>query len=265
MKLTILGCGATTGVPMIAAGWGKCDPNNPKNYRLRSSVLIEDDKTVILVDTSPDIRQQLIAAEVSRLDAVLYTHSHADHAHGIDDLRAINRAMNAPIPAYSDKTTLDALKLRFDYVFEPLADGAETIYKPWLLDREVTHGETFKVNQTEITPYDQDHGFSRTLGFLFNSGKSSIAYSTDLTELPEPSFEVLEEVSELDLWIIGTLVSKPHPTHAHVEKALSWIDRVKPKRAILTHMSVALDYAELSSLLPEGVDAAYDGMVIDTS
>jgi phosphoribosyl 1,2-cyclic phosphate phosphodiesterase len=262
VKLTILGCGATTGVPMIAAGWGNCDPNNPKNHRLRSSILVEDDDTVILVDTSPDIRQQLLAANVTRLDAVLYTHSHADHCHGIDDLRAINRAMNAPIPAYTDKTTFSDLKQRFGYVFEPMAEGAKTIYKPLLTEHEITHGETFEINKTQIRAFDQDHGFSQTLGFIFQNGKSTIAYSTDLTELAEPSFELLEEAGGLDLWIIGTLVNNPHPTHAHVDKALSWIDRIKPKRAILTHMSVALDYAELSSMLPKSVEAAYDGMVL---
>ena len=261
MKVTILGCGATTGSPMIAAGWGKCDPENPKNYRLRSSILVEDDDTVILVDTSPDIRQQLLAAEVSRLDAVLYTHSHADHAHGIDDLRAINRAMNSSIPAYSDKATLEILKRRFDYVFEPIAEGAKTIYKPWLIGHDISPHEPFSINQTEIIGFDQDHGFSRTLGFRFGTGNGSFAYSTDLTELPEESFEA---VAGVDLWIIGTLVNKPHPTHAHVDKALSWIERIKPKRAILTHMSVGLDYEELRSRLPEGVEPAFDGMVLET-
>ena len=267
MKVTILGSGATTGTPMIAEGWGKCDPENPRNYRLRSSILVKDGETDILVDTSPDIRQQLLAAEVSRLDAVLYTHAHADHAHGIDDLRAINRAMNAPIPAYSNKHTFSELKRRFDYVFEPLAEGAETIYKPWLIEHEIALGETFRVNQTEITAFDQDHGFSRTLGFKFSD---KFAYSTDLTELPEESFKVLangleESGRSLDLWIIGTLTSNPHPTHAHVDKALDWIARIKPKKAVLTHLSVGLDYAELSARLPDGVEVAYDGMVMETS
>jgi phosphoribosyl 1,2-cyclic phosphate phosphodiesterase len=265
VKITILGCGATTGTPMIGRGWGRCDPDNPRNYRLRSSILVEQDETVILVDTSPDLRQQLLAADVSKLDAVLYTHSHADHVHGIDDLRAINRIMNAAIPAYSDKTTLDAMKMRFDYIFEPLAEGAETIYKPWLIGHEIAPGETFSINQSLITAFDQDHGFSRTLGYLFRSELGSFAYSTDLTKLPEDSFQVLEEAGGLDLWIIGTLVDNPHPTHAHVDKAIEWIDRVKPKRAVLTHLSVGLDYAELSSKLPDGVEPAYDGMVLKTA
>jgi phosphoribosyl 1,2-cyclic phosphate phosphodiesterase len=261
VKATILGCGATTGVPMIARGWGKCDPANPRNRRLRSSILIEDGATVILVDTAPDVREQLLAADVKRLDAVLYTHAHADHAHGIDDLRAVNRAMNAPIPCYADAHTLSDLKRRFDYVFEPMAPGAETIYKPWLIDHEIRPGETFKVNATEITAFDQDHGFSRTLGFRFGRGAGSIGYSTDLTILPEEAFPILDGV---DTWIVGTLTETPHPTHAHVDKALDWIARVKPRQAVLTHLSIGLDYAELSAKLPDGVAVAYDGLVLQT-
>ncbi|MEQ8195687.1 MAG: MBL fold metallo-hydrolase [Rhodospirillales bacterium] len=264
MRVTVLGCGATTGVPMIARGWGKCDPNNPRNRRLRSSILVEDGDTVILVDTSPDLREQMLAADVKRLDAVLYTHAHADHAHGIDDLRALNRAMNAAIPCYADVGTLNDLKRRFDYVFEPMAPGAETIYKPWLTDHEIRPGEPFKINATEITAFDQDHGFSRTLGFRFGTGPGpgSFAYSTDLTVLPEAAFPILDRV---DTWIIGTLTETPHPTHAHVEKSLGWIGRIKPRQAVLTHLGVGLDYDELSAKLPEGVAMAYDGMVLETA
>jgi len=256
VKATILGCGPSSGVPTIHDGWGACDPENPRNQRLRPSILVENGSTRILVDTSPDLRQQLLSAGVSRLDAVLYTHPHADHLHGIDDLRGVNRAMNAPLDVYADAPTIEHIRTRFEYATTPLAAGADIYYKPVLDIREIAAGDAFSVGGTEILAIDQDHGHSRTLGFRFGP----LAYTTDLKDLPEASFAALEGVSA---WLIGVFSWQPHVTHLHVDKALEWIERVKPDFAVLTHLGPAIDYGELSAKLPAGVAAAYDGMVIE--
>jgi phosphoribosyl 1,2-cyclic phosphate phosphodiesterase len=257
MRVTILGSGSATGTPTVGRGWGKCDPGNPRNRRLRPSILVADGPTAILVDTSPDLRQQLLNAEVSRLDAVLFTHYHADHLHGIDDLRPVNQAMDAPLDAYADAETMNVIAARFGYVFEPLAAGAQTYYKPTLVPRQFKSGETFAIGGVEVTPFDQDHGHCTSIGFRFGS----FAYSTDLTALDEHAFGVLDGV---ETWIIGTLTDRPHPTHAHVDKALAWIERVKPRRAFLTHLGIGLDYGALAARLPPGVEAAYDGLIIES-
>jgi len=258
MRVTILGSGGSSGTPAIDWGWGKCDPENPKNRRLRPSILVENGASQVLVDSSPDLREQFLAAGVKRLDAVLYTHIHADHLHGIDDLRAINRAMDAPLDAYGDATTLAGIGQRFPYVFSALAHDATVRYKPSLEPHEIAPGDTFRVASMEITAFEQDHGVMKTMGYRFGR----LAYSTDVTELPDVSFAALDGV---EVWIIGTLVDTPHPTHAHVDKALAWIARVKPRRAVLTHLSSLLDHEELSKRLPTGVEVAYDGLVIEVA
>jgi len=256
MKVTILGCGTSGGVPRVGGVWGACDPNNPRNRRLRPSILVESGDTAILVDTSPDLRQQLLNAEVCRLDAVLLTHFHADHLHGIDDLRPINRAINAPLDLYADAATLETVGQRFGYVFEPLAENATMYYKPTLNPQTIGDGDRLSIGGIDIEVFDQDHGYCRTLGFRFGP----IAYSTDVVELPESSFEALDGIHT---WVIGTLVDKPHETHAHVDKALQWIDRIRPKRAVLTHLGLGFDYDTLSERLPDGVEAAFDGMILE--
>ena len=258
MKVTILGAGPSSGIPTIHDGWGDCDPENPRNRRLRPSILVENGGTAVLVDTSPDLRQQLLNAGVKRLDAVLFTHGHADHLHGIDDLRGINKAMNAALDVYCDAETLNIINMRFEYTVTPLAPGADIYYKPVLNIHEISPGNGFSVNGLEIMSFDQDHGFSRTLGFCFGS----IAYSTDVLELPDEAFEALDGVHT---WIIGVFSLKEHLTHTHVDKALEWIERVKPSRAILTHLGPSIDYATLNDYVPDGVEAAYDGMVIEVS
>jgi len=253
VKVTILGCGAAGGVPMISVGWGRCDPKDPRNRRLRPSILVEEKGKTILIDTSPDLREQLLAADVSHLDAVLYTHAHADHLHGIDDLREINRAMKAPIPVFASDETLADISLRFDYVFKPLDLAKDTIYKPWLLPNAVEG--PFTAAGIGVIAFDQDHGYSRTTGYRIGD----MAYSTDVLHLPEESMAQLED---LDLWIVGCLLDIPHNTHAHVEKALAWRERLRPRHMVITHMSPRLDYQTLADTLPEGVEPGYDGLVI---
>ncbi|MCH7542436.1 MAG: MBL fold metallo-hydrolase [Proteobacteria bacterium] len=258
MRITILGCGAAGGVPMIGGQWGECDPENPRNRRRRASILVEDGETAILVDTSPDLRQQLLDADVSRLDGVIYTHGHADHVHGIDELRALNRLQRQWIDLYADAGTLNGLRKRFSYVFELERKVAEefAFYKPCLTPHEIAPGAVFTVGALKIEPFDQDHGFMRTLGLRF----ADAAYTTDAVELPDSAFAALSGVK---LWIVGCLRYEPHPTHAHLDKVLEWIRRVKPERAVLTHLGTHMDYDTLATRLPEGVTPAYDGLVLE--
>ncbi|HEV2302863.1 MAG TPA: MBL fold metallo-hydrolase [Stellaceae bacterium] len=253
MRVTVLGCGPSTGVPTIGRNWGRCDPNDPRNRRRRVSLLVEAGASVILIDTSPDLREQLIDAGVRRLDAVLLTHAHADHLHGIDDLRSVNRLMRGPIALYLDAEALAEIKSRFGYVFGPLPPDGR-FYKPILVPHEISG--PFSVNGLKVVPFTQDHGFSTTLGFRIGS----IGYSTDVTELDESAFAAL---AGIELWVVDCLRREPHPTHSHLEKTLSWIERVRPRRAVLTHMDQSLDYAELARELPPGVEPGRDGLAIE--
>lgn len=259
MRITMLGCGGAGGVPLIGNQWGACDPNNPRNRRRRVSILVEQGETRLLVDTSPDLRLQLLDAGVDDLDGVLYTHIHADHVHGIDELRVINQLHRKVIDIYSDAKTLETLAERFAYVFTPpTKKGGEFRYfKPCLEGHEITPGTPFSVGGIDILPFEQDHGFMTSLGYRFGD----MAYSTDVAELPEAAFAALEGVK---VWIVSCLRYEPHPTHAHLDRVLGWIERVKPGRAILTHMSLTVDYDELASRLPAGVEPAHDGLVLET-
>jgi phosphoribosyl 1,2-cyclic phosphate phosphodiesterase len=260
IKVTILGSGPSSGIPMVGDDWGDCDPAEPRNRRRRSSILVENTETKLLFDSSPDCREQLLDAGVKRLDAIVYTHSHADHTHGIDDLRWINFAMNAPLAAYGDANTMEILNDRFAYVFKPLRppDPGEPVryYKPVLLPHEIS-GE-FSIGDLSLKPFQQEHGFSNTLGFRIGE----FGYSTDVVDLEEASFAVLEGI---DTWLLGVFRRTPHPTHVDLRRALDWIERVKPRRTILTHMGPDMDYRTLCDELPDGVEPGYDGMVFEVA
>jgi phosphoribosyl 1,2-cyclic phosphate phosphodiesterase len=253
MRVTVLGCGASTGVPVIGGNWGRCDPNDPRNRRRRVSVLVEIGATVILIDTSPDLREQLLDARVTWINAVVMTHAHADHLHGIDDLRSVNRLMRSAIPLYADARSLAEIANRFGYVFKPI-DEPGRFYKPTLMPHEIVG--PFDIRSVPIVPFAQDHGFSTTLGLRIGG----FAYSTDVTELDDRAFAAIDGV---ELWIVDCLRRDPHPTHSHLAKTLSWITRARPQRAVLTHMDQSLDYCELSAELPSGVEPGYDGLVIE--
>lgn len=257
MKITILGAGSSTGTPGMIIGWGECDPDEPRNRRTRPSILIEEGDTRVLIDTSPDLREQALRAGFERLDAVVYTHAHADHLHGIDDLRPFNRAMNCDIPIYGDAQTLKTIRDRFPYAVTPLPEDATLYFKPVLIPHEISPATPFSVGPLTFQPILQGHGRHNTLGFRIGD----FAYSTDLIEMPESAFEALAGIKT---WILGVFSHRPHPTHVHVPKALEWIARVNPERTILTHMSPALDYRTLIETLPSGVEPGYDGMTVDT-
>jgi len=263
MKITVLGCGGSGGVPVAgreaAKGWGLADPANPKNRRLRVSVLIEGEadadghRNRILIDTSPDLRQQMLDNAITALDAVLFTHAHADHCHGLDELRGLVYARREPLDAFMDAQTREALTTRFGYAFVSSRDP-DTLYPPLLNDRVIDG--PFQVGSIPVTPFRQQHGEETTLGVRCGD----IAYSTDASALDEAAFAALAGVK---VWVVDCLRDDPHPTHSHVAQTLEWIARVKPERAVLTHMNERLDYEELLHRCPPGVEPGYDGLVIN--
>ena len=250
MQITILGCGAAVGVPVNALGWGKCFPENPKNHRLRSSVFIEIDGTHILIDSGPDFRQQVLTHHIQRIDAVLYTHAHADHINGINDLAYFSSLQKGLIPIYSDAKTLNALKKSFSYAFH-LKKGGHPLHKPFLTP--IIIQKAFYIHEIKIIPFVQDHGPITSLGFRIGD----FAYSTDVVGLDDAAFSTLEGVNT---WVVDCLRETPNPSHAHLPLTLSWIERVRPRKAYLTHMNFETDYEEILKKLPLHVEPAYDGL-----
>jgi phosphoribosyl 1,2-cyclic phosphate phosphodiesterase len=261
LAFTILGCGSSMGVPRPALGWGACDPANPKNRRRRTSLLVErtgpDGRTRVLVDTSPDLREQLLAAEADWLDGVLITHEHADHTHGIDDLRALFVRRKRRIDLHMSEATSKVMRTRFSYCFAT-PPGSE--YPPIASEQRLTAGETVTVQgeggPIAALPVLQRHGDIDSFGFRFGR----LAYSCDLSGMPDDSAAAL---AGLDVWVVDALRYRPHPSHFSVTDALAWIERIRPRRAILTNLHADLDYDTLRRQLPPHVEPAYDGMRIE--
>lgn len=256
LHFTILGCGSSGGVPRLGGHWGDCDPTNPKNRRRRCSLLVEREDTTgtttVLIDTSPDLREQLLQAEVGRLDAVIYTHAHADHVHGIDDLRMIVFNMRARLPVWADAPTRTALMQRFGYAFEqPEWSSYPPILDMNLLESDVTiDGPGGPIT---FTPFQVGHGGMDALGFRVGD----VAYLPDVADIPEKVWPVLDG---LTCWIVDALRRDPHPTHSHLAQTLEWIDRVQPQTAVLTNMHIDLDYDTICSETPDHIQPAYDGL-----
>jgi phosphoribosyl 1,2-cyclic phosphate phosphodiesterase len=258
LTLTILGCGSSAGVPRPALGWGRCDPNNPKNRRRRCSLLAEQKSaegvTRVLIDTSPDLRVQLIDAHVDHLDAVFLTHEHADQTHGIDDLRSVVLHQRRRIPTYFNMSTAKDIMARFSYCFiTPEGSDYPPILNRHSIEAGYSQAIAGKGGGLTLTAFNLRHGNIPALGYRIGNA----AYTPDVSDIPEESFPALQN---LDLWIVDGLRYAPHPSHFSVDDALSWIARFKPKRAVITNMHSDLDYEVLRLSLPEGVVPAYDGM-----
>ena len=257
MKAMILGCGPSSGVPQLGNSYPPGMLDDPRNHRMRSSIAVEHDGTWILVDTSPDLRRQLLDNGISRLDAVCYTHPHADHCHGIDDLRRVCATMDSAIAAYGNTQTLNELATRFAYVFEA-NDPRYGWYAPTLLPNVVST-EPFQVGPITVTPFAQDHIVMETLGFRFDAGGRSLAYSTDFKFLDNSGFDV---VAGIDLWIVDCQNLEENPIHGDLDRTLGWIERAGPKQAVMTHMSQDMIWAEVDERTPGHVTPAWDGMQV---
>ena len=259
MRVTILGCGSSGGVPRLGGVWGACDPSEPRNARRRCSALVERitdaGTTSVLIDTSPDMRSQLLDAGVDRLDAVLYTHAHADHVHGMDDLRMIVINMRSRLPVWADQPTHDALIDRFGYAF---IRPEGSMYPP-ILDMNLMEGDVTidgPGGPLTFTPFLVPHGGMDALGFRVND----VAYLPDVASIPDHIWPHLEN---LRCWIVDALRRDPHPTHSHLAQTLEWIERMEPREAVLTNMHTDLDYATVAAETPDHIQPAFDGMQLD--
>ncbi len=259
LRFTILGCGSSGGVPRIGGHWGDCDPDNPKNRRLRCSMLVErtsaQGTTRVLIDTSPDMREQLLRVEVERLEAVVYTHAHADHMHGLDDLRQVVFNTRTRLPVWADGPTQEALYSRFGYAFVQPEGSA---YPP-ICDLHMIHG-MFRIDgpggAIDFSPIKVAHGSIDVLGFRIGG----LAYLPDVSDIYPTAWE---QLAGLDILVLDALRRTPHPTHAHLALALEWIERAAPARAVLTNMHIDLDQVTVDAETPAHVSAAYDGLVLE--
>ncbi|MDR1561024.1 MAG: MBL fold metallo-hydrolase [Holosporaceae bacterium] len=251
MKITVLGSGSSVGVPSLKYGWGNCDNNNPKNYRTRSSIIIESGTTTLLIDMSPDLRQQLLNYGSDKIDAVIFTHAHYDHTIGINELRPIFLGENKALHAYAKKNVICEIKKMFFYLFE---NSEHEIYKPYISLHLLE--ETFTIGDISGICFDQNHGFSKSLGIRIGN----FAYSTDIAFLDD---EIIHKLQGIDTWIVECLsIKTAKPTHAHLDLTLDWIKKINPRKAFLTHMDISMDYDALRKILPENVEPAYDQMSI---
>lgn len=253
MKIRILGSGTSSGVPRIGNDWGACDPAEPRNRRTRASIIAESPTTRVLVDTSPDMRAQLLNADVAQVDAVIWTHDHADHCHGLDDLRQLFHAKGSPVAGYARRETLESLHQRFGYAFHGRDGYPPTVTGHLLPDR-------MTIDDIMISIVDQPHGNITSAGIRFDFGGRSVGYSTDLNRMTN---EMEALFNGLDLWVVDALRVRAHPTHTHLAQTLGWIEQLKPRNAVLIHMDQSMDYATLKRTLPDGVEPGYDGMEIN--
>jgi phosphoribosyl 1,2-cyclic phosphate phosphodiesterase len=256
--VTLLGTGGSAGVPMIGGAdgsgdWGACDPTEPRNRRTRSSIVIESENQRLLVDTSPDMRSQLLDCGVPGVDAILFTHAHADHITGLDDVRVLNRIAGRPLPAFASAGTLAEITRRFGYAFRPW--DPPHFYRPVLEAKPIAPGDILDAAGMSVRVFTQNHGRVETLGLRVGA----FGYSTDVVALDEAAFAVLAGV---DTWVVDCFLRESHWTHANVEIVRGWVDRLKPRRTVLTHMGTDMDWAWMQANLPAGIEAGYDGMVL---
>jgi phosphoribosyl 1,2-cyclic phosphate phosphodiesterase len=253
MKLTMLGSGTSTGVPRVGNDWGLCDPAEPKNRRTRVSIVVETAAGGrLLVDTSPDLRMQLLAVDMDRLDAVFWTHDHADHCHGIDDLRPIRQARHGPIPGSAANETVRSLRNRFGYVFSG-RDGYPSIVALDNLERlRICAG-------VDVAHCQMPHGYGESTAYRFEADGKSVGYATDFSRITDAMVDLF---AGCDLLVVDALRREPHPTHPHLAMTLELIARCGPRRAVLTHLDKSMDYAQLCAELPANVEPGYDGLEI---
>jgi phosphoribosyl 1,2-cyclic phosphate phosphodiesterase len=261
MKITLLGVGGSAGSPQIGGAggfgeWGQLDPREPRNRRSRASIVIESpEHKRLLVDTGPDLRSQLTSAGIGQIDAVIYTHTHADHIAGLDEIRILNRILGAPMPCYARAEDWAELQQRFDYAFRPYNGGF--FMRPVLESHAVTPGETIDIVGLPVRLIDQDHGFARSLGLRIGG----FAYCTDVVRLDDAALDAL---TGLEVLVVDCFTSGPsHPTHANLKQVHSWVERLAPRRVVLTHMGPDMDYRRLIDTLPAGMEPGYDGQVIE--
>ncbi|MGJ8528318.1 MBL fold metallo-hydrolase [Maritalea sp.] len=264
IEVTILGCGSSGGVPRVGGNWGDCDPKNPKNRRRRCSLLIRanrstTEQTTVLIDTGCDIREQLLEAGVTGVDAVFYTHDHADHTHGIDDLRVLALNEQKRVEVYANKPTLDRLKTAFSYCFQAPQGSS---YPPILNANEISDGQVITIDgdggPLDFHVFNQQHGNIVSLGFRV----ANLAYSCDVSDFPKSSHKHLKD---LDVWIVDALRRTPHPSHLSFGETLSWIEKMQPKEAYLTNMHIDLDYETVQAETPDHIMPAFDGLTIKLS
>ena len=257
MKVTMLGCGTSVGVPALGkAGWGACDPADPRNRRQRCAVLVQSETTNILVDAGPDIRNQLLPLNLDRIDALLITHTHSDHVAGLDDLRVFFFPDRIELPIHATARHTQDIVTRFPYLFEKDPESP-TYFVPPMITREIAAGQELQIGDIAVDVLQQDHGNTSSLGFLFNR---CFGYSTDVVAMPDHVFDALANV---DLWIVEALRETPHQSHSHFQQTFEWIRRVKPGRAVLTHLGLEADYEAVAAICPENTQPGIDGLVFE--
>lgn len=257
MKVTMLGCGTSVGVPALGkAGWGACDPADPRNRRQRCAVLVQSETTNILVDAGPDIRNQLLPLNLDRIDALLITHTHSDHVAGLDDLRVFFFPDRIELPIHATARHTQDIVTRFPYLFEKDPESP-TYFVPPMITREIAAGQELQIGDITVDVLQQDHGNTSSLGFLFNG---CFGYSTDVVAMPDYVFNALANV---DLWIVEALRETPHQSHSHFQQTFEWIRRVNPGRAVLTHLGLEADYEAVAAICPENTQPGIDGLVFE--